>query len=721
MNAQNNPSSMNSSSAGASSTSSENSKMGRKRKFNWKVIVGVIVLVLVTVGAAAGFYIVQYGNLDLRQQAAVTGGGGGGPSGNQCPYTCRSSCGAGEVPTSASFTCSSGGVCCKPDGSGTNEPECSGSRIQQTSDNFCGPVDTCGDCQRRIAYNRDRITGKVCSSVCAVDQNCPSCTIDCWVQSGTTCSSVKRKPSECQYTSKTACESGIPRPVSLNSCTDTCTNANGGCTCTAEGCIRVAGTLVQQGQNCGGVTQCYAPNADRTACVSASGAACSDSLAKSTRVECENTLPISCWTVLSNNTCASSLLAISACHAIDISFRSESACQTYLNDLGGSQTCDNTTAEWSGSGKRPGEQCCGGGAYECGISGHCVNDNGETVESNTIGVCADLGTGGGGSGIGNDIPGGDGNDCSNVTGRVYQGFTATGGSEYLLQCYGSFNFTMVTNQTTGGQATGVCQTLCQGDPSWQCLPSSADCSAGGAGQGRHCNEFGQWVGPVNMHACGYTGGISCQGQPDGVRVFDGCNSTSCGNGGFENCYRTCQGGQISGSRTCVCEPNLSCGQSRGTTPTPTPGTGGGGTTPPPTTTPTYSCGSPCTSDGQCQSGDASLTCISGTCQNPNYPGAPNCQPPAGPMCLNITMKDAQGSPVSQPSLGQTVNFECGAVSGADHYIFRVVEPDGNILDLTANGRNSSNYTIDQAGTYHAQCQICTGADASSCHSYEPLN
>jgi hypothetical protein len=74
-----------------------------------------------------------------------------------------------------------------------------------------------------------------------------------------------------------------------------------------------------------------------------------------------------------------------------------------------------------------------------------------------------------------------------------------------------------------------------------------------------------------------------------------------------------------------------------------------------------------------------------------------------------------------PEFGDAVTFTCGLVNGADHYIFRVIEPDGTIVNLQATGATSAQYTIDQAGAFAAQCQICTGAAESTCHPYENPN
>ena len=88
--------------------------------------------------------------------------------------------------------------------------------------------------------------------------------------------------------------------------------------------------------------------------------------------------------------------------------------------------------------------------------------------------------------------------------------------------------------------------------------------------------------------------------------------------------------------------------------------------------------------------------------------------PPGPQCLSITMNNPE------VELGGQTTFTCGAVTGADHYIFRIMSPDGIISSLGATGQVSAPYSISQFGTYFAQCQICTGSSESTCQTWEPL-
>lgn len=140
----------------------------------------------------------------------------------------------------------------------------------------------------------------------------------------------------------------------------------------------------------------------------------------------------------------------------------------------------------------------------------------------------------------------------------------------------------------------------------------------------------------------------------------------------------------------------------------------------------YFCNSSCTANQQCQSNDSNLICSSeegNRCRLATNPTSAQCQPAVGPMCLDIDLIDSQtNTPLTDdPAYGDTVRFVCAQVSGADHYIFRVIEPDGNIVNLDATGLTSTAYTISQDGRHFAQCQICTTSSDDSCHSYEGLN
>lgn len=138
----------------------------------------------------------------------------------------------------------------------------------------------------------------------------------------------------------------------------------------------------------------------------------------------------------------------------------------------------------------------------------------------------------------------------------------------------------------------------------------------------------------------------------------------------------------------------------------------------------YFCNSPCTTNAQCDSADSRFSCNAAAgnrCRLETNPGSANCQPPTGPQCLSLSLTNVSNPTApatADPELGDAVTFTCGLVNGAQRYIFRVIEPDGTIVNLQSTGATSAQYTIDQDGAFGAQCQICTGAADSTCHAYE---
>jgi|GEM_PF-5538450 len=90
-------------------------------------------------------------------------------------------------------------------------------------------------------------------------------------------------------------------------------------------------------------------------------------------------------------------------------------------------------------------------------------------------------------------------------------------------------------------------------------------------------------------------------------------------------------------------------------------------------------------------------------------------PAIGPACMGVTMSK------QSPTVGDTVTFSCGQVSSANHYEFRVKQPDGTIQTVvaTAAGNNvSQNFTVSQQGSFSVQCRVCSGSDASTCQPFE---
>lgn len=198
---------------------------------------------------------------------------------------------------------------------------------------------------------------------------------------------------------------------------------------------------------------------------------------------------------------------------------------------------------------------------------------------------------------------------------------------------------------------------------------------------------------------------------------------------------SCDNGHINGDMTTLLSaytacPTVSC---QPTTPTPDDSTRiltppDEETTPEPPTPPvTYQCNSTCTTDLQCQGVDSSFTCATtdngNRCRLGTNVPSTTCQPAVGPMCMSITLNN-----VSNPSagsagvkVGDAVTLTCGEVSGAASYIFRILQADGTITDLSSTGRTSESFNITSSGQHTAQCQICTGTTADTCLPYEPYS
>lgn len=127
------------------------------------------------------------------------------------------------------------------------------------------------------------------------------------------------------------------------------------------------------------------------------------------------------------------------------------------------------------------------------------------------------------------------------------------------------------------------------------------------------------------------------------------------------------------------------------------------------------CNAVCTSDLQCQKVNSKHRCLStgnnGTmrCRHVDYPEQADCDKPA-PVCLSISSSN------SSPKINDSVNFTCAQVADVSQYEFRVIEPDGNIVALTATNNQSGAYTISTHGTYRAECRLCPGG-SSECQPW----
>ncbi len=148
-----------------------------------------------------------------------------------------------------------------------------------------------------------------------------------------------------------------------------------------------------------------------------------------------------------------------------------------------------------------------------------------------------------------------------------------------------------------------------------------------------------------------------------------------------------------------------------------------GGTPPPPPPPSYECGDSCETDAQCQTGDADHFCFNGVCRLESNPSSETCQPAVGPLCSSLTVNNISNPTATSYEVGQQVTLTCGQVSGVNRYVFRMFRPGGVApvsINASATQANSSvPITLDIAGGYTAQCQICTGESADSCLPWEP--
>jgi len=124
---------------------------------------------------------------------------------------------------------------------------------------------------------------------------------------------------------------------------------------------------------------------------------------------------------------------------------------------------------------------------------------------------------------------------------------------------------------------------------------------------------------------------------------------------------------------------------------------------------------------RCQKSD---TPVPPSTPTPSKP--PHVTPPPGPLCLNVSLRqNGQALTPSalasfKPKKGDSIQIACGQVTGASRYIFRIVEPDGVIVNLTGIGNVSASYTISKAGKFNAQCQICIGNGDQGCYDFSRI-
>lgn len=420
-------------------------------------------------------------------------------------------------------------------------------------------------------------------------------------------------------------------------------------------------------------------------------------------------------------------------------------CQTKGDAIGGGGGCNINTTYSAGD---AGDLCCVGGVSEC-KSGACSGSG-----DGTFGTCLG-GSGGPITGPTCDGPGeircgGCGGFCSTDPSKTCNEQAKDRCGEVITG--GSCAITIPGVVDTYDEANNSCTHYCTNIPG-----KDGDACP-------NVNRPCQYVGPENPRyddLCPEGNGFSEYGWNNTTGCFEDlpnnvvvtsyycpcpnndCSTEGLGQGCQENrqvglaCYQTGTCGilqvDVDTEAPVAGQPQHTsrnkfitsgCNEVPAVTPTPVVTSSPNPSTPPPTS---YFCNSNCTTNAQCEGADDDFICSAAhgnKCRLEVNPGSATCQPAVGPMCLSISMTNASNPTApatADPEFGDAVTFTCGLVNGANRYIFRVIEPDGTIVNLTATGATSAQYNIDQSGAFVAQCQICTGAAESTCHAYEPPN
>ncbi len=446
--------------------------------------------------------------------------------------------------------------------------------------------------------------------------------------------------------------------------------------------------------------------------------------------------------------CCSDLVAVNGiCRNATSSYCDNDPCQS-------GYTCNEETDSCVANAGTNTGTCTTLGAYRCasGNSQKCVGAIGGPLNWTNFETCGSRG-------------------CINSTGRCAS--ATTGGNTGDCTEYGVYRCSGTTSQRCLGPVTGPLNwTAVDSCGTRTCVASTGRCGSGttggGTGGSGNCSALGA---SCEASGCCVTGGV-CQGAM-GSRVCQQQDNSVCAGGGTCTGYVSFQCSSLSTSSTSngvpVCESNSqNHGTNRSAAVTRASATGcgqldqvcvggtnagslcgeftiyssscGGGGTPPPSTppgstpptTPTYECNDICTSNSQCTAADSRFRCLDTAtgnkkCRLPSNPTSNTCQPPAGPQCLAVRLRKGDGvTPIrfgdNDPKRGESITIFCPDVEGADHYKFRVIEPDGTRQPVGAsdNKNISRPYTITRKGKFFAQCQICTGADNSTCNPWENL-
>jgi hypothetical protein len=798
-----------------------------KKKFDWKMIFGVLALLIIVVGSAAAFFLSREGS-DLRQQADVANiscaptqqdaGGTCGGSGGSCVNSCR--CGYTE------------GVC------GNRQPGESCYADGQCANNDCtGSVSQPGVCSGSSTSTQVCVPGSRRETSCG-DQGCTQFQVMdqvCNLQ-GTGYNNIScRNASQC--TSSAACWKYYP---TANSC-DMQPNTTLPCN-NSQGLYNTKAECEEKGPS--------SSTSDPSKCTTLNQNQCSTNTActwtgSTCKIKTGEVCPTNAHAQCASNWCAK-----------------QGSTNTYkcttppavCTQIPAQYTCvANNSCDWSASGS-----CKIGEGYPCNQSGttdQCVTGYCGLASDGKLKCIDQPATGGGTPTSQTCTQVTSPTTCNNRTDCVWSGTQNTGSCKIDrgYPCTGSADNTKcITNYcglasdgklkcideptTGGGTPTNSCpsintRTMCNANsncgwndstntcgyktPGTPC-GANADCASNSCGYGYPSNPGVKTCLPATNQPGTITcfdlsvqcapksaTGTTCSATEGRYSNVDTCFSKRCSNqlgaGNYVNAKAACVGKGTWSDQACKCEtgsttppPNGSgemC-QNQPTTPVKkwvkftcpngcTLSTGDDGVTAyrcyenrvdsntpldllpgecgqvdqlsgdtdatycgyqpqdytcdqtqcqKPPETPTYQCNSNCTTDAQCKTADTRFMCSSGKCRLGTNPTSETCQNPTGPQCLtlrmnNLTRPDTTTAK-SNPRLSETVNFVCGQVEAAHHYVFKIVEPDGTIKRLKASDvrkNQSVNYVVRKTGRFYAQCQICTGANDNTCLPFEPLN
>ncbi len=658
--------------------------MKPKAKTNWRMILGLGVLLLVIVGGAAGFYLTQMGGLDVRQQAAVT---------NPCSdiaATClvgSASCPAGQNKVGTCSDRGEQGSCCKqPGGTVACADSAATCNVGATS---------CPSGQLRTGSCSDRGDQGSCCKPANVSQPCSDSTATCTLG---------------------ACGSG---QVSVGSCSDrgeqgSCCKTAPSCYDLNQGCIRITSAECSNGVGAGKYTdlaQCQAARCTPQQlvainCPTGEEPYCNNGTPACRLSASTNPNPVALQGC--NQACNSS--AYCTCPA-------GCAVQTQISigqNCGGNTTptltaCNQTCNSQAGC------NCPSGCAQSFAQNGGtCGGNTTPTLTSCTQTCTAQAGC---------NCPSG----CSRTFANNGQtcGSAGTGGT--ITYCPNSP--TTPARRYVKFTCPNGCQlTTEQGVTAWRCYERRQDSTTPLTLNGE-CGQVDVLSGDTDATYCGYTeytcDQARCQPQQTPppstppaqascvrLELLDETGSTVLN--------QTPASGNV--RFRCVGAPGSNyyffTARSNQTGPLNLIYQGDSSMTFPIAITDYLhvQC-NPCIGTSCASAENVNTSC------NFEYTR----QIPPGPQCLALWMASTENPTVSltNPHVGDSILLGCGQVQGAARYVFRVTEPDGNVvnlqpLDVTAAPRTSQAYTITKQGRHYAQCQICTGQADSTCFAYETL-